>query len=479
VEKAYGRGRGGSNKKLEKNQLEDIVGNMHKKQMKVHGEEVQGLYDSFTRYDVDDSGYLDRNEIRQVLCDLGLQPRGSEEKVEVHEILCDADREGLRHYDFNDFVAIVQTVREKLRMMQLGELLIIYEEADKDDSKSLTMEEVFTVFDKHLHMTPRTDDERIEVQAIFRTCDADDDGEINFEEFQDFVQRSRAKLMMMRREQELEIAKAFHLSPEAISEFRMDLPHLETLFLRYDRRNLNLVARADLMGLLIDVGVCSMYSQLGDEKMTEKKTLVNCWAKDENDFPHFLKICHELRIKEKALVKDHLLERFHTYDKHRRGELHFSEVYQILGDFKMLPKSRMEQQAIVSVIERLDTDGSGTFDFEEFQDFFQRLTEKVQHDERAEERRVVLSMGYDEYQLQVLRSAFFNLHPNMNGKIMQLGLVHGVHRARELFELDEMCVREVTRIAQQTPEKHINFQEFAYALLKTIVHREDERAPSD
>lgn len=479
VEKAYGKGilgqgRRGSEKKLEKNQLEDIVNNLHEKQMPMHKEEIQSLYESFTRYDVDDSGYLDRNEIRQVLCDLGLQPRGSEEKVEVHEILCDADKEGLRHYDFNDFVGIVHTVRLKLRMMQYGELLVIYEEADKDDSKSLSMDEVFTVFDKHLNMTPKTDDERVEVQAIFRTCDADDDGEVNFKEFQEFVQRARAKLMMMRREQELEIAKAFQLHADAIAEFRMDLPQLVELFIRYDRTNLHLVQHGDMIGLLIDVGLYPMYSKPNDEKFMEKKSCINSWCKKENDFPHFLRLIHELRLKEKAQVKDELLERFHNYDKHRRGELHFSEVYQILGDFKMLPKSRMEQQAIVSVIERLDTDGSGTFDFEEFQDFFQRLTEQVQHDERAEERRIIKGLGYDEYQVQVLRKTFLDLHPNLNGKIMQQGLVQGVHRARELFEMDEIWVREVTRMAQQTPEKQISFQEFALALQKTIALKNDD-----
>merc|ERR1719326_2724789 len=120
---------------------------------------------------------------------------------------------------------------------------------------------------------------------------------------------------------------------------------------------------------------------------------------------------------------DELRERFHFYDRHHCYELHYNEVYQILADFKMLPKSREEQQGIVSVIERLDTDGSGSFDFDEFQEFFQRLTEQVQMTEREVERQVVLGMGFTEYQLQVLRDVFFSLSPNIQGKIAQIGLV--------------------------------------------------------
>jgi len=452
-------------------------------------EEIHNLYVSFTRYDIDDGGFLDRTEVRQVLCDLGLQPRGGEEKVEVHEIICDADQEGLQHFEFNDFVFMVKSVRERLRQIQLCECMLIFEDADEDGNGSLCMDEVFVLLDKRLHMMPRTDDEKREIVSNFHTSDRDGSGSIGFDEFQDFVQRSRAKLMMMRREEELTIAKAFQLQPEIVAEFRMDLPQLWAIFNRYDRRNHSstvVVTRPDLIGLLIDVGVCPVRPAANVEKMSSVNLTVDFHAREDSDFPCFLRVIHELRIKNKQRGHDELLERFTCYDKHRLGALHYSQVYQILADFKMLPKSREEQQSIVSVIERMDTDGSGSFDFDEFNDFFQRLTEQVQMNGREEERQMIFSMGFTELQLQALRNVFFRLNPSALGKIAQIGLVSAVNRTRDILcphgkgakcdkcEWDELNVAKISSAAQKAPDRQITFQEFAQALRMIMAKKEEE-----
>merc|ERR1711920_629506 len=45
--------------------------------------DIQGLYTIFNNYDFDDSGTLDCDEVRNVIADLGLQPKTREEKKEV------------------------------------------------------------------------------------------------------------------------------------------------------------------------------------------------------------------------------------------------------------------------------------------------------------------------------------------------------------------------------------------------------------
>jgi len=441
-------------------------------------EEIHSLYLSFTRYDIDDSGYLDRAEVRQVLCDLGLQPRGCEEKVEVHEIICDSDSEGLRHHNFDEFVFMVKAVRERLQQIQLGECMLLFEDADIDGNMSLSIKEVMDILARRLHMIPRTPDEIHEVSAIFQTCDVNGDNNLGFEEFQEFIQKARAKMMMLRREEELTIAKAFVLHPDIVTEFRMDLPQLWAVFGRYDRRGQSMVSRPDLFGLLIDVGICPVKTQAVCEQFLEANLVNMPTAREETDFPKVLKMVHELRTQAKMRACDDLLDRFHTYDRHKLGQLHYSDVYQILADFKMLPKSREEQHGIVTVIERLDTDGSGSFDFEEFQDFFQRLTEQVQMTEREQERQMILAMGFTENHLHVLRNTFFSLNPSpLNGKIQQIGLVSAVSRTRDVLcpnGVDEPSVREITRTAQQAPDKGISFQEFAQSLRSMNATKEDD-----
>merc|ERR1719329_44296 len=120
----------------------------------------------------------------------------------------------------------------------------------------------------------------------------------------------------------------------------MDLPKLWEIFSRYDRRGNSTASRKDLVGLLIDVGLCPVKPQAGCEKMANVNMLVDAYAKEETEFPLFLKIMHKLRLKSKTAVQEELVERFHSYDKDKSGQLHYSEVYQILADFKMLPKSR-------------------------------------------------------------------------------------------------------------------------------------------
>jgi Ca2+-binding EF-hand superfamily protein len=258
----------------------------------------------------------------------------------------------------------------------------------------------------------------------------------------------------------------------------MDLPVLWTIFNRYDHQGHGKISDDNLIGLLIDVGLCPAQSQPGDDKVAAAMLLASAMGIiGDIDFLGFLRLIVELRSRAKEQARENLKERFETYDKLKHGELHFSEVYQILADFKMLPKSREEQQSIVSVIERLDTDGSGTFDFSEFQDLIQRLTEQVRFQAREQERVVILKMGFNELQLQHLRSSFLSMTPNSNGKIYQIGLVPAVHSAREKLcagEVDEIAVRDITRVAQQTPDRQITFQEFAQSLKMVILRRDDD-----
>jgi len=93
---------------------------------------------------------------------------------------------------------------------------------------------VLDLFSNRLRLAPRSEDEHHELVTIYKSCDNNGDGLLEVEEFQDFVQRARRTLLMLRREEEMTIAKAFQLEPSMIVEFRVDLPLLWQIFSRYD-----------------------------------------------------------------------------------------------------------------------------------------------------------------------------------------------------------------------------------------------------
>jgi len=439
--------------------------------------EIQHLYTAFTRYDIDDNGYLDGTEARQVLADLGLQPRTREEKIEVHDILCDQDVDGHMKYTFCSFLVLVRVTRDRLLQIQRAECMRLFDEADLDGNASLDADEVKVILTKRLGLGPRSEDETIELNNIFNTCDFSSDGSLCFEEFEEFVQRARAKLLMMRRDEEQTIAKAFQLDNSVVFEFRMDLPLLWDIFNRYDHKSQARIARDDLINVLMDFGLLPGTSPPGDAKLDVVRSAINTYGQAENTFPAFMTILHEARKACKSLMNQELRMQFLKYDFEKDGILSMNEIYRILDDFSMLPRTPEEQQSIVSVIERLDADGSGTFSFQEFEDFVQRLTEHTNFIKREREHKAVFALGYGELQLQVLRSTFNSCSPNCEGNIRQIGLVSAVAGIRDTLQcghIDDVHIRTVARTAQLAPDRGIDFIEFCQSMRPIMLTKRDD-----
>eukprot|EP00747_Dinoflagellata_sp_TGD_P104066 gnl/TRDRNA2_/TRDRNA2_169154_c1_seq1.p1 gnl/TRDRNA2_/TRDRNA2_169154_c1~~gnl/TRDRNA2_/TRDRNA2_169154_c1_seq1.p1 ORF type:complete len:770 (+),score=131.17 gnl/TRDRNA2_/TRDRNA2_169154_c1_seq1:133-2310(+) len=448
-------------------------------------DEVEQLYEAFDRYDVDDSGNLDRVEVRQVLADLGLQPRTREEKVELIEALGDADLDGLGHLHFEQFLSIVKKFRERLRAIQVIECRKIFEEADTDCSDSLDINEVMELM-SHLGFRQRTPEEGQEIEAIFNQCADPESGHVSFEEFQELVQRTRGKLAMMRREEELTIAKAFHLDTDMFQDFRADLPMLFEVFTRYDHDHVNQIHHSFMISMLTDIGIAPIRPERGDEKITSIQEIIVLQVPGETyDFPQTLDIIKRSRKACKELMEPDLKERFKSYDRDRSGELSMPEIYKILEEFKMLPKNHEEQMNILSVIDRIDVDGSGTLDADEFIDFFQRLTELGQYAEREKERQVGIDLGFDDHGIHDYRTVFNSLKPSQGGKVGRLSVVQAVGKTELLpMSMDDWRVRNLLRTYRDAPNLGIHFVDFLRTVHQLIasgteelMFEEDQRGP--
>jgi len=451
--------------------------------------EIQSLFGVFEHYDFDMSGNLDREEILSLMADMGLQARTAEEKREVNEIIDyavgtikkaaspdqeDGDEEASEgsagddeeppQIVFRDFLMVMNMVSSKLRELQAISCLQLFQTADVDHSGTLDMQETLDIMEIKLGLVVHNDEERSEVQVIFDNCDKNGDGAVVFEEFQEFIQRARARLLMMRRDREMTIAKAFQLNKGLVKEFTTDLPKLWDLFQRYDHKGKGVVLWEDVSTVLMDIGISPSEPHTVEFQVSEE--LVSEVAQPHNDFTRMLKIIAEARRRCKANIREQLYEQFLGYDKDMDGHINMTEIYQILGEFDMLPKSKEQQHAIVYVIDKLDTDGSGTFDFEEFQNFFQTLQEHVRMSERERQREAVVKLGFKTEDIAKLCRVYQQLYKTSMSNYVTLQMLgKNMQDLRTLFNLllttDEEDIKIFAAGLLREADRLLDFTEFS------------------
>ncbi|CAE7555923.1 CTH1 [Symbiodinium natans] len=108
-------------------------------------------------------------------------------------------------------------------------------------------------------------------------------------------------------------------------------------------------------------------------------------------------------LEEEPCKHNELTASFRHYDRDGSGELSMQEIYGILEEFGMLPRTKSEQQEIGHVIEELDRDGSNSFELMEFHDFFQMMMEQVRLSERKQEHELGVSLGISDEKFSLLR----------------------------------------------------------------------------
>jgi len=442
-------------------------------------QEVEQLFQAFKQHDFDADGALDLEEIRSVLADMGLQPQNREEKSEVFECMAERESRVGDAFAFPDFLELVKLVRERLRGLQSMQCMLIFHEADEDRSESLDWEEVMTILDSKLTLQPRTDEERQEVHNIFDKCDVDSDGALSFDDFQNFVQRTRSKLLTMRRQEEINIAMEFRLSSAIIREFRVDLPLLYKVYKRYSKGHEETgVAVENLLALLVELGVAprEANSTVLQIVMTVVADISNIASNEFITFPGMLNVIRQARCRCKDMLSEELTDRFHQYDRSNSGTLVMNEIYQILEEFRMLPRTKEEQYEVGRCIESFDHDGSGTFELGEFHDFFQRMTEQMRFAERQREYAVAVSLGIDDARFAVIRRSFIALKPNMDGNVPLIAVSQMMMKLRHKLELGliaEDDMRLLNRRGQEAPQQLVSFifflHQVKHCLLDAVV----------
>lgn len=162
------------------------------------------LLEQFRRYDRDKSNQLSVNEISQLLGDLHLSPKNTDEQEEIRLLLLECDEDGSGEISFEEFQLFVQRVTEKLNAMmydlhveeamrlgfseaQMRDFRYAFDRLDEDGSNSLDMNEV-----RHVLLILRLGNVPTQkFKQAFESVDEDDSGVLDFVEFMHFMSHIR------------------------------------------------------------------------------------------------------------------------------------------------------------------------------------------------------------------------------------------------------------------------------------------------
>lgn len=111
-------------------------------------------------------------------------------------------------------------------------------------------------------------------------------------------------------------------------------------------------------------------------------------------FPEFLVLVGRVRAEKDLRERKELWDQFQRYDLDMSGELDMKEIGMLLADVGLRPKTRGEQKQIIQILEAADIDGSGTFDFEEFQVVARKVREQLLNMEREALRNHAVDLGF-------------------------------------------------------------------------------------
>lgn len=486
--------------------------------------EIQMLHDIFVRYDLDSSETLDQEEIRYVLADLGMEPSNKAEKQELAEVL-DDEVGDLECINFPEFMAIYKAMQDRLQELQLGQCWRLFDtfckDKDSETGQLVDLEQMRRMLEEFMGCGLQTQRERDKVTSIFTECDRNGDGKLDFDDFLVCVQRARTTVTMMRREEEITLAKKYHLEPATAREFQLDLVVMHDVFQRFARPEVFLrrvedlnswdegdsgvnnasfakfpreeeprtgtgwrevtketVQREDIVPFLLEIGVVP-----SDMKMVQRECAEQVVAEQVEErgrkfveggfsFKEVLNIIKECRRQIADRLQEELCILFENCDRDGDGKLSMNEIFQILEEFQMLPRSREEQQEIARVLERMDVDGSGTFDIEEYQDLFERLSEQVRLVEREREYQDCLAMGVSKEHLAILRRQFLYLNPDFLGRVILNAAYSSLKRVKEALnvkEHSEDALRAFNKSWLQNPDSCMDYRGFVQTIKSVFL----------
>jgi len=139
----------------------------------------------------------------------------------------------------------------------------------------------------------------------------------------------------------------------------------------------------------------------------------------EVNFFEFLFLMRLVRRRELEAQAERLRGLFAYYDSTKSGKIQMKDVTRIFRDLGLTPRSRQEQLEIKQILDEVDEDGDGTFDFKEFSKMVQRCQERLERLVRIDEERYAASLGIANQRCRELRQLFTD-HKNLEVNAMMI-----------------------------------------------------------
>jgi len=370
-------------------------------------EEQADLRKAFQRASQNLTDTLEPKQLRRALAELGLSPKTDTEKKEVR-VICD-EVAVLGDVDLLVFCfEAVPRTRAKLMEMRRGPLLQQFKMYDADDSGYLSEAECMQILDRLY--TWNLDMEGLEMMRYsfsdaLEQAQKLDEG-VDFDGFESLMSTVQESYYRILHDRELAIVTEQDLQESEVREHWDELVGLYDSFVRasFGKDGIN---RTALRSLLIEYG---MYPR--DEKSQERVDafFMDCDThfKGLIGFKELLFVIRNVREVIRRGSQPELRKMFESFDRDGSGQLDLSEVSAMLLELGLTPRTREDQVEMKRLIEQVD-DGDGDVNFSEFQTLVQRITERINADQRRRERQSALELAYTDAQVTELRDAFYAL----------------------------------------------------------------------
>jgi Ca2+-binding EF-hand superfamily protein len=403
--------------------------------------EREHISDAFQKFDLDNSGELDKDEVVQCLKEFGLSGINGEETAAIVDIcgavstdvapmktiksmaeLAEQEEEENVAVDLYDLaITVIPKVRRKLQEMRSQTLLRHFRMFDHDQKGSISMVDCHKlseelgidagIFEECFRAkTPEEEEGEEDQVQVGRPID------ISFDSFQSVVFAAKEKSTRESRQKERQIQIKEKLAEEVFQEFREDMLVLHELFGRYDTESKGYLEMMEAIFMIKDFGLLSKDPKERDNIMG----IVESSDEDgsgEFSFDEFLGLVHNIRSYNMELCKDEMQFIFERYDRDGSGELSIAELSGLLCQLGLVPHTRREQEELAQLIHLIDGDGSGLIDFEEFQALCQRIKENMSRLRYETEIDKVRKKGFTDEEIHNIRFAFDRLDTTMNGHI--------------------------------------------------------------
>lgn len=424
--------------RIEKEEEERMKKDRYHKYEALPEKERHHLWNAFKHFDRDDSGTLDVSELKQCLTELGIRGNTGEEKQAITQLCTEismlssicpevlkqmSKEERASHVrrsggtkepvevGFYAFcVELVPAARFCLRKIRQGWVSEYFYRVDEKHSGVISIKAMNQALDNMAEVGEV--DLRVKNQVLnevlYDPKERRQRKEVDLDLFQQVVSAMSEHAQRRQRIRERKIQEQTGLEDSTFDKVRSELATLWETFCRYD---------SDRSGYLDGNEYIEMVKSLGllprDRVAREEidHMIKDTWEFRPRDSPgidiqSFVTLMLTIREKNGERKAEDQMRIFNWFDKDKSGELNIAEIGDVLEAMDMAPKTKEEQEDIAAIIQDLDDNGNGEMDFEEFQIFTQRFTEKQRTRQMKEELQLCAQLGFSERQHKEFRQCF-------------------------------------------------------------------------